>query len=310
MAVRAALQLDLFSALADGPLTDEALAETLGVKPRRLRILLYALVVADFLELRDGRFANSAMSDHYLVKGRPEYTGGIHGFWSELWTALMQTAESIRTDVPQAKIDFEQMSQAELAGFLKGLHGDAAADGRDLAQNGAFAEATHIVDVGGGSGGVAISLCLQHPHLRATLIDLPAVVPIAREMIADAGLEDRITVDIADVLGAPLDGDFDIAVARNLFQVLSAEQCETAARNVAAALSAGGTFFVIGRICDDTRLSPVGNVYRNLMFLNMFDSGEAYTESEYRSWLAHAGLVDVTRESFPRGGNLMTAHKA
>jgi hypothetical protein len=310
MAVRAALQLDLFSALAKGSMTAKELAETLEVKPRRFQMLLYALVVAEFLELRDGRFANSAMADYYLVKGRPEYAGAIHGFWTELWTSLIQTADSIRTDIPQAKIDFEKMSQAELSGFLKGLHGDAAADGRYLAQNPRFAEATRMVDVGGGSGGIAISLCQEHAHLTATLIDLPAVIPIAQEMIAEAGLGSRITAETTDLLSGPLAGKFEIAVARNLFQVLSAEQCQKAAQNIASALPVGGTFYVIGRICDDTRLSPVNNVYRNLMFLNAFDNGEAYTESQYRGWLEHAGFGDVTRESFPRGGTLMAARKA
>ena len=309
MALRAALQLDLFTALADGPMTVEELADALGVKPRRLKMLLYALVVAEFLELSDGRFTNSAISDYYLVKGRPQYTGGIHGLWTELWTGMLQTAESIRTDIPQAKIDFEEMSQAELTGFLKGLHGSASADGRYLAKNQIFSKARHIVDVGGGSGGVAISLCQEHSHLVATLIELPAVVPIAREMIAEAGLGDRITAETADILGKPLEGEFDIAIARNLFQVLSAKECQKTAVNIAAALPAGGTFFVIGRICDDTRLSPVNTVNLNLVFLNLFDNGEAYTESEYRCWLESANFVDITREQLRDGGSIMTARK-
>ncbi len=310
MAVRAALQLDLFTSLANGPMTAEELAEAIGVKPRRLKLLLYALVVAEFLELHDDRFINSALSDCYFVKGSPEFAGGIHGLWTESWTALLQTADSIRSDIPQAKIDFQKMTLAELTGFLKGLHGHAAADGRHLAKNQTFSTARRIIDVGGGSGGVAISLCQEHSHLVFTLIDLPAVVPIAREMIAEAGLDDRITADTADLLGEPLEGEFDIAIARNLFQVLSAKECQMAANRIGAALQVGGTFFLVGRICDDTRLSPVNIVNQNLAFLNQFDDGEAYTELEYRGWLEHAGFVDVTREPLPHGGSLMIARKA
>ena len=58
MALRAALQLDLFSALANGPMTVDELAYARGVKPRRLNMLLRELVVAEFLERNDGRFAN------------------------------------------------------------------------------------------------------------------------------------------------------------------------------------------------------------------------------------------------------------
>jgi hypothetical protein len=116
-------------------------------------------------------------------------------------------------------------------------------------------------------------------------------------------------VETADILGKPLEGQFDIAVARNLFQVLSPRDCQKTAENIAAAIPTGGTLFVIGRICDDTRLSPLNIVNTNLVFLNIFDNGEAYTEQEYRGWLENAGFAEVTREPLPHGGSLMTAHK-
>ncbi len=309
MAVRAALQLGIFTPLGDGPMSAGELADALGVKPRRLEMMLYQLVVAGFLEHDGDRFANTAMADHYLVEGRPGYMGGIHTLWSTQWSAQLLTAESIRTDVPQAKIDFAGMTKEQLGGFLRGLHGMALADGRDLATAPGFAEATNFVDVGGGSGGVAIALCREHPHLTATVIDLPSVVPIAEEMIADAGLADRIMAETADILEQPLSGAYDIATARSVFQVLSADQCRTAARNIAAALPAGGTFYIIGLICDDTRLAPEVAVAINMNFINMFDDGQAYTESEYRDWLTDTGFTDITRKLMTSGYSLMTARK-
>ncbi len=309
MAVRAALQLGVFTPLGDGPMTAGELADALGVKPRRLEMMLYQLVVAGFLERDGDRFANTAMGDHYLVEGRPGYMGGIHGLWTSQWTAMLHTAESIRTDVPQAKIDFAGMSQQQLGGFLRGLHGMALAAGRDLATAPGFAEATNFVDVGGGSGGLAIALCREHPHLTATVIDFPSVVPIAEEMIAEAGLADRITVDIGDILEQPLSGACDIATARSVFQVLSADQCRAAAKNIAAALPAGGMFYIIGHICDDSRLAPEASVAVNMNFINVFDDGQAYTESEYRDWLTDAGFTDITRKLMTGGFSLMSARK-
>jgi hypothetical protein len=309
MAVRAALQLGIFTPLANGPMTTQELADTLGVKPRRLEMLLYQLVTAEILELHDDRFANTAMTTHYFVEGSPDYIGGIHGLWTELFTAQLQTAESIRTDTPIAKIDFAEMSQEELGGFLRGLHGGAVAAGRILAKDAVFAEAKNVMDVGGGSGGLPIALCQEHPHLNATLYELPSVAPIAAEMISEATLEDRITADTHDVLAKPIVGNFDVAVARSLFQVLSTEQCRKAARNIAAAMPSGGTIFVIGLVCDDTRLSPVKCVNINLFFLNVFDDGEAYTESQYRGWLHDAGFVNVTREPFMAGASVIRGRK-
>ncbi len=309
MALRAALQLDVFTPLADGPMTAAALADALRVDSRRLEMLLYQLVVAGMLELDGARFANTDIADYYLVQGRTTYIGGIHGLWTEQWNGMLRTAESVRTGTAQAKIDFAAMSEEELGGFLCGLHGTALAAGRSLAKAPGFADARRVVDVGGGSGGISIALCREHSHLSATVIDLPAVVAIARKTIAEAGLEDRITAETSDVLEKPLAGEYDIAIARALFQVLSEDQSRVAARNVAAALPAGGIFYVLGHICDDTRLAPEMCVGINLVFLNVFDDGQAYTESQYRDWLTDAGFVDIERKPAMLGTSLISARK-
>jgi len=310
MAVRAALRLDVFTPLAQGPMTAEELAEAIGVKPRRLEMLLSQLVVADFLELHDGRFANTAMAAHYLVKDTPSYIGNIHENWTTQWASQMLTDESIRSDLPQAKIDFDGLSSAELSRYLKSLHGNAIAAGRNLAKNPSFADAERVVDIGGGSGGVAIGLCQEHPHLSITVIDLPAVVPIGKEMVGEAGLADRIMVETADLIEKPLSGEFDIATARAFFQVLSAAKCEKAACNIAAAIRSGGEFFVIGYILDDGGISPEICVAQNVQFLNVHDSGQAFKESQYRDWLTNAGFVDIARKPEAQGRSLMTARKA
>lgn len=309
MAVRAALQLGLFTPLARGPMTAEELAVALGVKPRRLKVLLYQLVVSEFLNFSDGRFSNTEMAAYYLVEGTPNYAGGIHGLWTEQFNAMMHTADSIRTDTAQTRMDFSGMSQEELGGFLRGLHGMAVAAGRSLSKLPQIAEARNLIDVGGGTGGLAIALCEEHPRLHATVVDLPSVVPIAAEVVEEAGLADRISVTTADILNNPLEGEFDIATARALFQVLSADQSSKAAQNISAGLVSGGTLFVLGIVIDDSHLSPIPSVGMNLIYLNMFDDGQAYTESEYRNWLTDAGFNDISREPHLMGYSLISARK-
>ena len=309
MAVRAALQLDVFTPLAKEPLTTEELANELGVNPRRLGLLLYQLVVSEFLELQNGKFANTEMSAYYLVKGTPNYMGGIHGVWTEQFNALMQVAESIRTDTGKTKIDFSSLSPEELGGFIRGLHGMSVAAGKNLAKQPQFRSARTLIDVGGGSGGLAIALCQEHPDLRATVVDLPSVIPITSELVAKAGLSDRITVETSDVLRKPIEGEYDIATARALFQVLSAEQCDIAAKHIGAGVTSGGTLFVIGFITDDSRVAPTFSVGMNVVFASMFDDGQAYTESQYRTWLTDAGFTGVTREPYLMGNSLIVAQK-
>src|SRR5437763_1296089 len=57
-----------------------------------------------------------------------------------------------------------------------------------------------LCDVGGGPGTYAAVLCLRNPELRATVLDDPEVVPVARELIDRFGLKDRINVKPAQIL--------------------------------------------------------------------------------------------------------------
>ena len=310
MGLSAALELEIFTVLSGGPMTAERIAFEIGVKPRRLEMLLLPLAVGEYLELDNGTFSNTAMSEHYLVKGKPAYLGGAHELWRSQWSALMQTAQSIRTDTPQAKIDFGAMSRDELGGFLRGFHGASVATGRALAENPVFASANAIVDIGGGSGGVSVGLCREHAHLRATVADFLSVLEVTGDMIGEAGLRGRIDTVPANIVEGPASGQYDVAITRHLFQTMSVEHCQLAARNIAASMVSGGTLFVIGNICDDTMLSPKQAVFQNVMFLNLYDAGQGYTESQYRGWLEDAGFAHITRESPVGGVGMIIARKA
>ena len=100
-------------------MTADQIAAAIGVAPARLRFLLYSLVAAGLLTEQDGRFSNSFEADQFLVKGAPLYMGNRHATIAHRWTACLKTAESIRTGVPQAKLDFSNSPQEELEKFLR-----------------------------------------------------------------------------------------------------------------------------------------------------------------------------------------------
>src|SRR5271165_5427342 len=75
LAMLAGMQLEVFTQVADGPLPAAEIASRLGVPEDRLARLLYALVVAGLLALRDGAFANTPETATFLVKDRPRYIG-------------------------------------------------------------------------------------------------------------------------------------------------------------------------------------------------------------------------------------------
>jgi SAM-dependent methyltransferase len=308
-AMLAGMQLDVFTPLKDDPLTAAQLADVLGVNMEKLSRLLYALVTAGLLTVDGDRFANTPEAQLFLVKGQPTYLGGRHENFSEVWENLLHTAETIRTGMPQCKKDFAATSPEDQMHFFRGLHPGTLANGRALATRYDFSRYTTLADVGGGSGGMALALTEAYPHLRATVIDLPTVTPITQRFLAEAGATDRVQVVAADVVNAPVPGTYDVAVVRSLLQVLSPEDALQALRHIGAALHPGGRLYIVGRILDDSRLAPVDTVGFNVVFLNIFDDGRAYTEGEHRTWLTAAGFAEIARVPLPEGVSIMTARK-
>lgn len=308
LAMLAGMKLDVFTPLKDGPMTLDQVAAAIDVKPIKLRPLLYALVVAGLLEVNDDRFSNTSESEHFLVKGNPAYMGGIHTRYSQLYSVVPHTAESIRTGVPQAKLDFSAASQDELEEFLRMLHPQTMASGRELAAGWHFSSTRTLADIGGGSGGLAIALTEACPHVKATVIELPTITPITQRTVVEAGAADRVNVVAADVLGGPLPGSYDVVVLRALIQVLSPEDAVRALKNIREAVRPGGAIHVIGRILDNSRLTPVSSVAFSMMTINIYDDGQSYTEQEYADWFTEAGFEGFERKSLPSGGvDIVTA---
>ncbi len=312
-ALLAGMQLDVFTPLQRGPLTAEQLAEALGVGPARLRLLLYALVAAGLLTAQDGHFANTPEAQHFLVQGTHTFLGAMHPNLAAQWAFKLHTAASIRTGVPQAHLDFAQASPEAVEAFLRRINVSTVAAAQELGARYDFSTTQTLVDVGGGAGGMAVTLTQAYPQLQATVVDLPAVTPITHTLVAEAGATDRVTVRAADVVRESVPGAYEVAVVRELLQVLAPDEAQQAIQHIGAALTPGGRIYIVGQILDETRTAPPEAVGFNLIFLNTFYEGESYTEREHRTWLHAAGFVDIERAPFLLrdgfGSGLITARK-
>jgi len=309
-ALLAALQLELFDALGDRVMTGEELATAIGVQPRRLLPILNVLVLMGLLRREGGRYANGEEAAHYLVKGKPSYIGNIHELYADLYRAVLSTADSIRTDRPAAEHDFSQMSDEALAAFFRGLHGIGIVQGRELAKQHDFSRFTRLVDVGGGSGSMAIGACEACPGLRATVLELDRVVPIAQRFISEAGLTERITAASCDITAQPSGlRSCDVAVLRSFIQVLSPEEAARAIWNIGQSMRPGGEIYILGYILDDTRTSPWEAAAYDVAFLNIYQGGQSYPDGEYRRWLRDGGFDQIDRKLLANNMSLVTARK-
>ncbi len=310
-AMLAGMQLDVFTPLKDQPMNAESLATILKVKEDKLSPLLYALVSADLLTVENEIFSNTTEADTFLVKGLPTYMGGFNEFYNDLWHATLNTAESIRTNEPQAMHDWATLPKDELTKYFRSQYPASLRSGGQLAQKYDFNKTNRLIDVGGGAGGLAIGICDLCPKIEATVADLPQVVTFADQFILEAGLSDRIRTIGIDLINNKLEGSYDIAVLRALIQVMKPEHAKKILKNVFQALQPGSHIYILGCILDNTRLSPTVSMAFSLVFLNVYEKGGAYTEKQHRDWLKEAGFTDISIEltGMPDGGGVVSARK-
>jgi SAM-dependent methyltransferase len=312
LAMIAGLALGVFTQLGAGPLSPEALAARIGCAEERLQRLLHALVVAGLLEKHsDGRFANSAEADAFLVEERPGYRGGSQKLTRHIWEVDFKTAESIRSGKPAASHDFSQSPDDELLKLFEELHPGMIETGKDLLQAFDFSACRAAIDIGGGSGGLVATLSAALPALRGTLLELPRCAALVEPLLRATPGGDRVAIEVGDIVAAPpRDAIYDVAILRAVVQVLGPDDAARAIRNAAACLKPGGSLYIIGGgILDDDRLGPPIAVYLNLTFLNLYAGGRAHTESAHRAWLDQAGCSAIRRLQLPSGRGAIVATK-
>ncbi len=145
------------------------------------------------------------------------------------------------------------------------------------------------------------------PDIRVTVVDLPTITPITQRFIDRSELKVRVTVVSADVLRDQLEGSYDAAVLTSFVQVLSPEDAVRALRRIRGIVVPGGSIYILGRVVDNTRVTPSSSVGFSLLTLNLYDDGQAYTEQEYLDWLEEAGFDGGDIGALPNGTTLISA---
>lgn len=203
-ALFAALEVGLFTELSAGPATLGELAGRLRVEPRPLRALLEACVATELLRRDGDRYQNGAGAARYLVRHARGYVGDYY---------LRQIAATLYPQIPAARAVVRgDATGATYAGFLqdpdraeefiRGQHAGSSGPAYLLARNFDAAPFTCLLDLGGGSGAFSIEMVRRH-RISAIVVDHPSVVAVARKVVGEAGLADRIRCVEGDVVAGP-----------------------------------------------------------------------------------------------------------
>lgn len=302
-ALFAAHELGLFTLLSrrDGS-TAAQLAADLEIAERPAEMLLTACASLGLLDKRDGRYHNSPLAVKYLVPGGPDYFGGFIAFNDKrLYRTYGQLTDAVRTNRPAGWDPATQRSFYDTADtiithdFYEAMHSLSTPTGQALASVPDIRTRTRLLDVGGGSGAIAIELCRARPALTATIFDLPHVTDFAAGKIAAAGLSGRITTAAGDLFApGPYPAGHDIALLSMILHTFTPDQDKQILAKTFACLPSGGLVLVSELLVNDDKTGPPPAALMSLTML-VEDEGRNYTAAEYEHWLTETGFRRTRR---------------
>jgi hypothetical protein len=298
-----AVELGLFTALAEGPLTAEQLRERLGLHPRAVPDLPDALLALGLLEREgdgsDAVYANTPETQRFLDRNSPAYVGGmlemanarLYPFWGRLTEALRTgRAQNETRDGGASMFATLYEDPQRLEQFMDAMTGISAGNFTALAERFDFGPFQTLADIGGATGQLASIVSARHPHLRCTTFDLPAVTAIAERRIRERGQGARVQAAPIDFMAEP----FPHADVITMGMILHDWNLETKQRLIGKAFDAlpeGGCLIVVEHLIDDARRE---NAFGLLMSLNMLiEFGDAfdYSAADFAGWAAEAGFA-------------------
>lgn len=295
-----AVELGLFSSLADGPLDAEELRERLGLHERSARDFFDALVALGMLERQDGRYANTAATDLFLDRAKPSYIGGmlemanarLYPFWGSL-------TEGLHTGQPQNEAktggDFFGVLYQDplrLRQFAQAMTGISMGNAHVLARTFPWQDYRTVIDIGCAQGGMPVQLALAHPHLNGGGFDLPPLQSIFEEYVGSFGLGDRLRFYPGDFFSDPLPSA-DVLIMGHILHDWDLPTKQQLIAKAYGTLSPGGALIVYDAIIDDDRCH---NAFGLLMSLNMLietPGGFDYTGADCQAWMRDAGFRET-----------------
>jgi hypothetical protein len=295
-----AVELGVFTALAQGPCDLDKLKAKLGIAERGARDFLDALVALGLLE-RDGsgRYRNSPDADHYLDADKPSYIGGDLSHNNERgyphWHSL---TAALRTGVPQSKAGacgyFHELHADEAAreAFVQGMTGGTRQAASSLAGQFPWRQYRTMIDIGTAEGCLAVEIAKSHPHITGGGFDLPAVQPHFDRFVGQHGLAHRLRFHAGDFLRDPLPRA-DVLVLGRVLHNWDLATKMMLLKKTHTALPSGGALIVYERLIDDDRRVNAAALLASLNMLIMTAGGFDFTTADCARWMQDAGFHGV-----------------
>jgi len=303
-ALKAGIELDVFTAIGEGANTSATLAAKTGAAERGVRILCDYLTIHGFLTKDSGRYALSPESAVFLDRRSPACLAPMAGF--------------LGNDIH--KRNFTALAQAVRKGGTAGDHGDNTKSNDELWINfarsmapltkpsaefiagltgAAAGKPCKVLDIAAGHGMYGITVARHNPHAQIVAADWPPVLEVAQENAKKFGVADRYTTRPGSAFETDLGTDYDFVLLTNIFHHFDMPTCEKLMRRVHAALKPGGKALTLEFVPNEDRVTPPTTAAFSLVMLAGTDAGDAYTFSQYEKMFSNAGFLKTSLHPVP-----------
>ncbi|HEX8474346.1 MAG TPA: methyltransferase [Pyrinomonadaceae bacterium] len=303
-ALRAALELDIFTAIGEGLQTVQTIAGRCLASERGVRILCDYLTVLGFLTKENQHYNLTPDSAMFLNKNSPAYVGGAADFLLTpmLLEGFANLAEAVRrggTALPEAGsvapehpvwVEFARamapmtVMPAQLIAKLLEME-----PGRKL----------KVLDIAAGHGIYGITLAQHNADAEIIALDWPNVLEVARENAQKAGVEGRFSTIEGSAFDVDFGRNYDVVLLTNILHHFDVEACKKLLRKVYDALADGGRAVTLEFVPDEDRVSPPASAMFSLVMLSSTPSGDAYTFAEFEQMFKETGFSRCELHQLP-----------
>lgn len=300
--ISVALELEVFESLRE-PADTATLAEHTGYSVRGLSALLGMLRCLKLLDRHGEQWQLNHASRAYMLNDSPFFWGPFFSYMAAnlpLHGLLLDNVRGVATGEGRPVQGWEEgQIDEELARSLTNfMHCHSIAPAVGMAKTCDFSGVSMLLDIGGGSGCYAISIALENPEIRATVMDLPTICRVAEDYIEKAGAADRVDARVVDMFRDDWPQGYDCHFYANVFHDWSLEICAELARSSFASLEPGGRICLQEMLLNDSGDGPIQPIaFSVLMCLGT--KGQQFTFGQLREILEAAGFTRVeTRRSY------------
>lgn len=304
--IKAAIELDLFTAIGEGRETAQALAERCRASERGMRILCDYLVVLGFLTKEAGRYGLTPDSAMFLDQRSPAYVGGITRFLLSplLANGFKDVAAAVRKGgtvmSEEGTVSFENPIWVEFARAMAPL---TILPSQLIAQMAGLDQERKlkVLDIAAGHGMYGIAFAERYPNAEIVAVDWTSVLEVAKENAQKAGVSERYRTIPGSAFEVDYGSGYDVVLLTNFLHHFDPATCEKLLKKVHTALADRGQAITLEFVPNEDRVSPPTAATFSMVMLASTPSGDAYTFAELERMFSNAGFSRSELHPLPPG---------